>query len=61
LLFWDKVSTGKSKTDQKEQKDDCNVAIMGKNGYNKNMYFLNFVEEYWNVKPEYQDWHNVGF
>lgn len=22
----------------------------------KNMYFLNFIEEYWNVKPEYQDW-----
>jgi len=20
------------------------------------MYFLNFVEEYWNVKPKYQDW-----
>lgn len=21
------------------------------------MYFLNFVGEYWNVKPEYQDWY----
>lgn len=20
------------------------------------MYFLNFVEEYWDVKPEYQNW-----
>jgi hypothetical protein len=20
------------------------------------MYFLNFVEEFWNVKPEYRDW-----
>jgi len=20
------------------------------------MYFLNFIEEYWDVKPEYRDW-----
>lgn len=21
------------------------------------MYTLNFIEEYWNVKPKYQNWH----
>jgi hypothetical protein len=30
---------------------------MNKISVQSKMYFLNFVGEFWNVKPKYQNWH----